>query len=105
MITPIIINRLQWKAYLIFMITNLLFVPLIYFCYPETAMLSLEEMDELYTTRGESPIKISKRIRKEKQMGMRSLEVGTSSNEEVVAPIEKGISEEVQTHHEHAGSK
>ncbi|KAB2579457.1 Sugar transporter STL1 [Lasiodiplodia theobromae] len=59
----------------------------------------------LYTTRGESPIKISKRIRKEKQMGMRSLEVGTSSNEEVVAPIEKGISEEVQTHHEHAGSK
>ncbi|KAL1630203.1 hypothetical protein SLS54_001063 [Diplodia seriata] len=105
MITPIIINRLQWKAYLIFMITNLLFVPLVYFCYPETAMLSLEEMDELYTTRGESPIKISKRIRKEKMMGMRSLEVGTSSNEEVVAPIEKGLSADVQSHHEHAGSK
>ena len=52
MITPIIINRLQWKAYLIFMITNLLFVPLIYFCYPETAMLSLEEMDEVFGSVG-----------------------------------------------------
>ena len=31
MITPIIINRLEWKAYLIFMITNALFVPIIYF--------------------------------------------------------------------------
>lgn len=85
MITPIIINRLQWKAYLIFMCTNLLFVPLIYFCYPETAQLTLEEMDLLYTTRGgESPIQISKRIRHEKKMGLRGgLEAGTSSNEAV----------------------
>ncbi|KAF2136166.1 uncharacterized protein K452DRAFT_354056 [Aplosporella prunicola CBS 121167] len=72
MITPVIISRLQWKAYLIFMCTNLAFVPLIYFCYPETAKLTLEEMDLLYTRRGESPIKISKRIRREKAMGLRA---------------------------------
>ncbi|KAF2089549.1 general substrate transporter [Saccharata proteae CBS 121410] len=70
MITPVIIGRLQWKAYLIFMCTNLLFVPLVYFCYPETANLTLEEMDLLYTDRSESPIKISKRIRKEKKLAL-----------------------------------
>lgn len=36
MITPTIINNLQWKAYLIFMCTNAAFIPLVYFCYPET---------------------------------------------------------------------
>lgn len=49
MITPTIINQLQWKAYLIFMCTNLAFVPLVYFCYPETSNLTLEEIDYLFT--------------------------------------------------------
>lgn len=49
MITPTIINQLQWKAYLIFMCTNLAFIPLVYFCYPETANLTLEEIDYLFT--------------------------------------------------------
>ncbi|ESK89756.1 hexose carrier protein [Moniliophthora roreri MCA 2997] len=48
MITPIILNRLQWKAYLIFVVTNTLFVPLVYFFYPETTRLSLEEIDLLF---------------------------------------------------------
>ncbi|KAI5801204.1 sugar transporter [Geopyxis carbonaria] len=51
MITPVIINRLQWKAYLIFTVTNLAFIPLVYFCYPETANLTLEEVDYLFTKR------------------------------------------------------
>nr|POE71905.1 sugar transporter stl1 [Quercus suber] len=50
MITPTIINSLAWKAYLIFMCTNLAFVPLVYFCYPETSNLTLEEVDHLFTT-------------------------------------------------------
>ena len=33
MITPTLINKLQWQAYLIFMCTNLAFVPLVYFWY------------------------------------------------------------------------
>ncbi|KIY68950.1 putative MFS sugar transporter, partial [Cylindrobasidium torrendii FP15055 ss-10] len=48
MITPIILNRLQWKAYLIFVATNALFVPLIYFFYPETTRMTLEEIDMLF---------------------------------------------------------
>lgn len=47
-ITPVLINRLQWKAYLIFMITNFAFVPLFYFFYPETSNKSLEEIDYMF---------------------------------------------------------
>lgn len=48
MITPTIINNLQWKAYLIFMCLNFAFVPLVFFCYPETSNLTLEEIDWLF---------------------------------------------------------
>jgi MFS family permease len=54
MITPTIIDRLQWKAYLIFMATNLSFVPLVYFFYPETTNLTLEEVDYLFIEGGPS---------------------------------------------------
>ncbi|KAI9841234.1 MAG: hypothetical protein M1837_000899 [Sclerophora amabilis] len=56
----LITTRLQWKAYLIFMCTNFAFVPLVYFCYPETANLTLEEIDFLFL-KGTSPISESKR--------------------------------------------
>ncbi|KAF2009723.1 putative Myo-inositol transporter 1 [Aaosphaeria arxii CBS 175.79] len=48
MITPSLINNLQWKGYLIFMILNFLFVPFVYFCFPETSNLTLEEIDYLF---------------------------------------------------------
>ncbi|GAB1193282.1 hypothetical protein APSETT444_002485 [Aspergillus pseudonomiae] len=48
MIGPTLINDLAWKGYLIFMCFNLVFVPLLYFFYPETANLSLEEIDSLF---------------------------------------------------------
>ncbi|KAF5365193.1 hypothetical protein D9758_005320 [Tetrapyrgos nigripes] len=57
MITPIILNRLQWKAYLIFVATNALFVPVVYFLYPETSRLSLEEIDLLFLK--SDPVKAS----------------------------------------------
>ncbi|GAB1201737.1 hypothetical protein APSETT445_000329 [Aspergillus pseudonomiae] len=67
MITPVIINRLQWKAYLIFMCTNFAFVPLVYFCYPETAKLSLEEIDYLFTQPDKSAVKVSLELQKERK--------------------------------------
>ncbi|GAB7344858.1 hypothetical protein MBLNU457_3305t1 [Dothideomycetes sp. NU457] len=67
MITPVIINKLQWKAYLIFMCTNLAFVPLVYFCYPETANLTLEEIDHLFTQPGKSSVKVAREIRKQRK--------------------------------------
>lgn len=52
MITPTIINKLHWQAYLIFMCTNFAFIPLVYFCYPETSNLTLEEVDYLFIKEG-----------------------------------------------------
>ena len=77
MITPTLIQDLAWKGYLIFMCLNLVFVPvpsppsffhhplphfmlcwlltickqIIYFFYPETANLTLEEIDFLFMDR------------------------------------------------------
>lgn len=48
MITPVLINRIGWKTYIIFMCTNLVFVPIIWKFYPETSNLSLEEIDGLF---------------------------------------------------------
>lgn len=69
MITPTIIDRLQWKAYLIFMITNLSFIPLVWFCYPETANLSLEEIDFLFTNPEKGAVKLSRELQKERKHG------------------------------------
>lgn len=62
MITPTIITDLQWKAYLIFMCLNISFVPLVYFAYPETANLTLEEIDWLFLE--PDAIKTSLKVRK-----------------------------------------
>ncbi|RDW67035.1 general substrate transporter-2 [Coleophoma crateriformis] len=52
MITPVLISRLQWKAYLIFMATNFAFIPVIYFFYPETSNKTLEDIDFLFMDGG-----------------------------------------------------
>ncbi|KAG7059649.1 hexose carrier protein [Colletotrichum scovillei] len=69
MITPVIINRLQWKAYLIFVVTNFLSVPIIYFFYPETSNFRLEDIDDFFTSGG-NPVKIAKEM--SKAMGTRN---------------------------------
>ena len=71
MITPVIINRLQWKAYLIFMCTNLAFIPLVYFCYPETANLTLEEIDYLFTNPEKGAVEMSRELHRERMRGTR----------------------------------
>lgn len=78
MITPVIINRLAYRAYLIFTATNLAFIPLVYFCYPETAGLTLEEIDFLFVKPDESAVRISRRIWRERksQGGRRASIVG-----------------------------
>ncbi|KAL4765414.1 transcription factor TFIIIB subunit BRF1 [Aspergillus foveolatus] len=50
MIGPTLITDLEWKGYLIFMCMNLAFLPILYLYYPETANLSLEEIDSLFMT-------------------------------------------------------
>ena len=48
-ITPVSISSIGWKTYVYFCIFNAFFVPLIYFFYPETRLLSLEQIDKLFT--------------------------------------------------------
>ncbi|KAL5351307.1 hypothetical protein ACLOAV_003161 [Pseudogymnoascus australis] len=49
MITPVSIERIQWRTYIYFAALNLLFIPIIWFFYPETRNLSLEQIDLLFT--------------------------------------------------------
>lgn len=66
MITPVVVNRIQWKAYLIFTILNYAFIPILYFYFPETKNLTLEEMDQIFT-QNMSPVKAAKLLLREKQ--------------------------------------
>lgn len=62
MVTPTLLTNLAWKGYLIFMCLNFAFVPLVYFCYPETSNLTLEEIDWLFLEKG--AVNISKKVAK-----------------------------------------
>ena len=48
MITPVMVDRIQWGTYLFFAALNASFIPVIYFFYPETANRSLEEIDLIF---------------------------------------------------------
>lgn len=66
MITPTLLGKLAWKGYLIFMCTNFAFIPLVYFCYPETANLTLEEIDYIFADESKSAVKWSLEMRKQR---------------------------------------
>lgn len=89
MITPVIINRLEWKAYLIFMVTNAVFVPVIYFLYPETSNVRLEDIDLMFST-GENPVKVAKEIIARNKAGLPARdEEGVPVKESGVVEVEK----------------
>ncbi|KAH6970887.1 general substrate transporter [Ilyonectria sp. MPI-CAGE-AT-0026] len=48
-ITPVSIDSIGWKTYVYFGVFNFCFIPMIYFLYPETRFLSLEQIDKLFT--------------------------------------------------------
>ncbi|KAJ9149337.1 Sugar transporter STL1 [Pleurostoma richardsiae] len=48
-ITPVSIDNIGWRTYVYFCIFNFFFLPLIFFFYPETRNLSLEQIDKLFT--------------------------------------------------------
>ncbi|KAF5370249.1 hypothetical protein D9757_012007 [Collybiopsis confluens] len=47
-ITPTGIQNLGWKFYLIWMSFNIVFIPVVWVFYPETANRHLEDIDRLY---------------------------------------------------------
>jgi hypothetical protein len=48
-ITPVSINNIAWRTYIYFAVFNAAFIPIIYYFYPETQDLSLEQIDKLFT--------------------------------------------------------
>jgi hypothetical protein len=48
-ITPIAIQNIGWKTYIIFAVLNALWVPIIFFFFPETKGLELEAVDRLFS--------------------------------------------------------
>lgn len=48
MFTPVFVSNAGWGAYLFFALMNYLFIPVIFFFYPETAGRSLEEIDIIF---------------------------------------------------------
>lgn len=48
MVTPVMITNIRWGTYLFFAVINALFIPVIYFFYPETKRRSLEEIDIIF---------------------------------------------------------
>ncbi|KAF9483697.1 general substrate transporter [Pholiota conissans] len=47
-LTPLGIANLDWRFYLIWVVFNAIFVPLVWLVYPETANRQLEDIDKLY---------------------------------------------------------
>ncbi|KAG6986426.1 hypothetical protein G7Y79_00090g101220 [Physcia stellaris] len=73
MITPVITQALPWQWPFVFMVLNFAFILLVYFCYPETANLTLEEMDLLFT-RGDDDLGADKKILGRSTAVVRSLD-------------------------------
>jgi MFS family permease len=81
-ITPIAIENIQWKYYMLYAIFNFCFIPIIWFYYIETANLSLEQVDWLFEIKHEAGTDMSwsaatSLAREKKRNG---LELGTKAS-------------------------
>ncbi|KAK3651592.1 hypothetical protein LTR56_004321 [Elasticomyces elasticus] len=66
-LAPIMINSITWKTYFVFFCFNVAFVPIVYFCFPETNGYKLEELDAIFAEayeKGENPVFTERRYRK-----------------------------------------
>ncbi|KAI9753060.1 MAG: hypothetical protein M4579_005359 [Chaenotheca gracillima] len=66
-LAPIMINTIAWKTYFVFMCTNLAFIPMVFFLFPETNGYKLEKLDAIFAEaheKGENPVWTERRVRK-----------------------------------------
>ncbi|KAL3477091.1 general substrate transporter [Aspergillus californicus] len=51
-ITPLAFDNIGWRTFIIFAVLNAVFIPMVYFFYPETKGLELEDIPLLFAKRG-----------------------------------------------------
>lgn len=56
MITPVALENIQYRTYVIFAVINISAVPVVFFFFPETTGLTLEEVDRIFETFSEHRI-------------------------------------------------
>ena len=87
MVTPVAIETIGWRYYLLFLLISAIIVPVVYFAYPETMGRSLEELEMMFSE-GKSIPGIVKESRKPLTGGLgleRAMEKGDVDEDEYVA--------------------
>ncbi|RAK88929.1 sugar transporter [Aspergillus costaricaensis CBS 115574] len=87
MITPVMVQHIGWGTYLFFAAWNGLFIPVIWFFYPETAGRSLEEIDLIFAkgyVENMSYVRASKELPKltDEEIEAKAAEYGILGDEE-----------------------
>jgi hypothetical protein len=68
------ISKLGYKIWVVYIVYNSIQLVLVKFLFPETSKLSLEDIDYIFETPGEHPVKLSLRLekaRKEREVAAR----------------------------------
>ncbi|KAF2755048.1 general substrate transporter [Pseudovirgaria hyperparasitica] len=100
-LAPIMISTIAWKTYFVFMCFNFMFIPVVYFYFPETNGYKLETLDAIFAeahAKKENPVKTEKDIRK----GVRTLDV---EKRETEAAKDEHVRGEVLQESESRGSE
>ncbi|KAM0723568.1 hypothetical protein Q7P37_000555 [Cladosporium fusiforme] len=93
--SPVLINRIGWRTYLIFMVLLALFIPIIYFFYPETSNLSLEDIDLIFLPEEMGGLNGNPRVRMTPEMAAQRVTERGMSKDEVAEKVEKAKHSEV----------
>lgn len=91
-VTPIGIANIGYGMFMLFGAFNLCFIPIVYFLCPETAGVTLEQIDEFYGP-GKNPVKESSRIRKEMKEANKMREDELERQEAAVIVMSEGKGE------------
>lgn len=75
-ITPIALNNIGYKTYIIFAVLNSCWVPIIYFFFPETKGLELEDVDRLFAKDEEAREGLGRRDESQEKFEGVGVEVG-----------------------------
>jgi hypothetical protein len=87
--SPVLINRTGWRTYLIFMCLLAAFIPVIYFFYPETSNLSLEDIDLIFLPVEMGGLGGNARIRMTPEMAAERVAARGLSKGDIAEQVEK----------------